>query len=96
MEAFNRSSLDQTADDAAGHPDVGGLLPREDSVLGGRESTQLDPFFSLNHSWIIWNIFKFTNRSRIGSVVRMELSIKSWASRRDDDMPLLMADRPAA
>ena len=50
MEAFNRSSLDQPAEDAAGQAEVGGLLPREDSVLGGRESTQLAPFFFLNHS----------------------------------------------
>lgn len=76
MEAFNRSSLDQPADDAAGQPDVGGLLPREDSVLGGRESTQLDPPFVLNHSWNIWDSFKIIISSRFGGVVPLELSIK--------------------
>ena len=39
MEAFNRSSLDQPADDAAGQPDIDGLPPSEDSVLGRREFT---------------------------------------------------------
>lgn len=76
MEAFNRSSLDQPADDAAGQPDVGGLLPREDSVLGGRESTQRNPLSLLNHSWNIWDSFKFITSSRIGIVVPLELSIK--------------------
>lgn len=88
--------MDQTADDAAGQPDVGGLLPREDSVLGRRESTQLDPSYPRNHSWNIWDSFKFIISSGIVSVVPLELSIKSWAFRQDDDMPLLMADRPAA
>ena len=50
METFNRSSLDQPADDAAGQPDVSGLLPSEDSVLGTREFTQRSPGLSLNHS----------------------------------------------
>ena len=49
-EAFDRSSLYQPADDAAGQPDIDRLLPAEDPVLGGREFTQRSPVLSLNHT----------------------------------------------